>query len=255
MCGRWLLWGGLAFGLVSVFAGWGAWALPVVESVRGYAAYLLGKAQGGFTIEDRLAQYGPSVAQRVRGRFEQAGLPYPPAELAYLAFKDSRVLEVYGRLSANAPWRFVMRYPVRAASGTAGPKLAEGDEQVPEGIYRPAYLNPNSRFHLSIGLDYPNAFDQMMAQADGRTRLGNAIMIHGGAVSVGCLAMGDDAAEDLFVLAALLPATRLQVLIAPTDWRKHPAAAVHASNPLEQPAWVPRLYRSLQDALGHFPLP
>lgn len=197
MRGRWLLCGSLGFGLVGVLAVWGAWTLPVVASVRSYAGYLLDKVQGGYTVEDRLAQFGPPVARRVRGRFEQAGLLYPPAELAYLAFKDSRVLEVYGRLSANAPWRFVMRYPVRAASGSAGPKLAEGDEQVPEGIYRPAYLNPNSRFHLSIGLDYPNAFDQAMAQADGRTRLGNAIMINGGAVSVGCLAMGDDAAEDL----------------------------------------------------------
>jgi hypothetical protein len=37
---------------------------------------------------------------------------------------------------------------------------------------------------------------------DGRKNLGSNIMIHGKNCSVGCLAMGDEAAEELFVLAA-----------------------------------------------------
>ena len=71
-----------------------------------------------------------------------------------------------------------MEYPILAASGVLGPKLREGDKQVPEGIYGAEALNPNSKFHLSIRLNYPNTFDRRMAQSDGRTQLGGDIMIH-----------------------------------------------------------------------------
>ena len=38
-------------------------------------------------------------------------------------------------------------------------------------------------------------------------------MIHGNAVSIGCLAMGDSAAEDLFVLAALTGIKNIDVIL------------------------------------------
>jgi murein L,D-transpeptidase YafK len=47
----------------------------------------------------------------------------------------------------------VRAYPIQAASGVPGPKLKEGDRQVPEGIYRLVLLNPNSRYHVSLRLD------------------------------------------------------------------------------------------------------
>jgi len=71
----------------------------------------------------------------------------------------------------------VADYRITAASGTAGPKLREGDRQVPEGIYRIVGLNPNSRYHLSMKLDYPNAFDRHQAARDGRARPGSDIFI------------------------------------------------------------------------------
>src|SRR5436190_607476 len=80
-------------------------------------------------------------------------------------------------------WRFVREYPVMAASGGRGPKLREGDGQVPEGMYTIDWLNPNSSYHLSMHVDYPNAFDRAHAADDGRTALGGAIMIHGRDVS------------------------------------------------------------------------
>ncbi|NJN46820.1 MAG: L,D-transpeptidase family protein [Candidatus Competibacteraceae bacterium] len=95
-------------------------------------------------------------------------------------------------------WQPIKHYPVLAASGTLGPKLCEGDRQVPEGIYRIKSLNPNSAYHLSLELDYPNAFDLRQAERDGRNNPGSAICIHGKAVSVGCLAMGDTAIEELY---------------------------------------------------------
>jgi hypothetical protein len=233
--------------LLAAGAGTGAATMP--EDLHNVAAFTWTRVRGSYTTEERLRQYGPAVEARLRGTFAAAGLPYPPPELAYVAFKDTRRLEVYGRASPEGPWRFVKAYPVLGASGGLGPKLAEGDEQVPEGLYRAEFLNPNSRFHLSIRLDYPNAFDRRMAQADGRRRLGGDIMIHGGSASIGCLAMGNPAAEDLFVLAALARRKRLTVLISPTDFRIEPAPARMAA---AQPAWVRTLYASLRVELQQF---
>lgn len=203
-------------------------------------------ARGPFTVEQRVDQFAPAVATRLRPAFAAAGLAYPPRELAYLAFKDIDMLEVYGRDAASKPWRFVKRYAVLAASGVPGPKLREGDEQVPEGIYVGSYLNPNSRFHLSIRLNYPNEFDRAMARQEGRTQLGGDIMIHGNAVSIGCLAMGDTAAEDLFILSALAP-VKTRIVVSPVDFRHREAGGTH-SRP-----WVGQLYANLRAELRQFP--
>ena len=71
---------------------------------------------------------------------------------------------------------------------------------MPEGVYRIVALNPNSSYHLSMKLDYPTEFDLSKARAEGRTRPGSDIFIHGKAVSIGCVAVGDDAIEEIFVL-------------------------------------------------------
>ena len=203
--------------------------------------------RGPFTVEQRLAQLTPAVTLRAQPAFAAAGLAWPPRELAYLAFKDADTLEVHGHDGAGKPWRFVKRYPVLAASGRPGPKLAEGDGQVPEGIYQAQFLNANSRFHLSIRLNYPNDFDRRMAQRDGRTRLGGDIMIHGNMVSIGCLAMGDEAAEDLFILSALARGERTRIVVSPTDFRRGQVAATAGHAP-----WVKDLYASLRDELKQY---
>lgn len=199
------------------------------------------------SVEDRLAQYGARADARLRPVFHAAALPYPPAEVALLAFKDTRVVELYARTSPEWLWKHVRNYPVLGASGKAGPKLMEGDRQVPEGLYLVELLNPNSRFHLSLRLNYPNDFDRRMGAADGRANLGTDIMIHGGSSSIGCLAMGDEAAEDLFVLAARVIRERVRVLIAPTDFRLEPPRRV-----MIEPRWVATLYASLGEELKQF---
>ena len=78
-------------------------------------------------------------------------------------------------------------------SGALGPKLKEGDGQSPEGFYfvRPGAMNPNSSYHLSFNLGFPNAFDR----AHGRT--GSYLMVHGECVSIGCYAMTNDGIDDI----------------------------------------------------------
>lgn len=199
--------------------------------------YVLTKVRGGYTLEERVAEFSPKVDARLHPMFTAAGLPYPPGEVAYVAIKDAKRLEVYARMNSATPWVHIRDYPILGLSGRIGPKLTEGDNQVPEGVYRAEFLNPNSRFHLSIRLNFPNAFDQRKAQADGRSKLGGDIMIHGTSSSVGCLAVGNQASEDLFVLAALVSKERVRIVVSPTDFRIQ-AAVSNAG----QPPWINELY-------------
>jgi hypothetical protein len=203
---------------------------------------------GKRTTGDRVAEFGEAVAVRLRPAFARAGLAYPPARVALVAFKDTRALGLYAAATEGAPWRWIADYPIVAASGIAGPKLREGDGQVPEGVYSIESLNPNSRYHLALRIGYPNDDDRARARADGRDRLGGDIMIHGSNASVGCLAMGDQAAEDLFVLAALVGVERVRAVIAPTDLRLQPAPAVK-----DAPAWLGERYAELAKALAELP--
>ncbi|MGC4406596.1 L,D-transpeptidase family protein [Methyloversatilis sp. MC4-4] len=225
-------------------------AALLLRTEQGYAAasYAWLKLRGGYTVEERVRMHAGAVESRLRAKFEAVAVPYPPAHLAYVAFKDSAQLEVYARAHPSAEWRRVHTYPILGMSGDLGPKLRQGDMQVPEGIYRAEYLNANSRFHLSIRLNYPNEFDLAQARADGRTQPGSDIMIHGTAASIGCLAMGNQAAEDLFILAALTGKERVEIVVAPTDFRRQPVRAPEGS-----PAWLPVLYREIKAALNRFP--
>jgi hypothetical protein len=204
------------------------------------------------TIGDRVAQYGPPARARLRPFFAAAGVAYPPARFLLLGLKQERELQLY----AAGPYqhlRFVRSFAVLAASGELGPKLREGDRQVPEGVYAITYLNPNSIAHLSLALAYPNEFDRIQAEDDGRESaiLGGDIMIHGGSGSIGCLAMGDQAAEDLFVLAADADWQQAVVVISPVDFRR--GAVPAESHP--EIGWLDRLYAWLRTELDALPPP
>lgn len=112
------------------------------------------------------------------------------------AFKEEEELELW--VQQGGTWHLHHTYPILGQSGTLGPKTAEGDEQVPEGFYAviPRSMNPCSSYHLSFNIGYPNAYDTAL----GRT--GSLIMIHGKACSIGCLAMGDPAIEEIYTLVA-----------------------------------------------------
>jgi murein L,D-transpeptidase YafK len=202
------------------------------------------------TIEDRLKEYGETVQQRLAPKFAAAGVSYPPNRLAFIGIKKDRVLQVYAP-NTEGEFRFVCAYPILAASGRLGPKLREGDEQVPEGIYRVRELNPNSLFHLSIWIDYPNEFDLARAAEESRTEPGSEIMIHGDQVSKGCLAMGDPASEDLFVLTALTGVENVTVVLTPIDFRKDSLGEL----PSGAPTWSREIYEKIKAELARFPCP
>lgn len=202
---------------------------------------------GGRSVADVVAKYGPAARARLQPHFQRAGVAYPPKRLALLVFKKENRLVLWA--DDGRSWRYIRSYPVLAASGNPGPKLREGDYQVPEGVYRIAHLNPNSSYHLSMKVDYPNAFDRQMAARDKRTRLGGDIFIHGKALSIGCVAVGDRAIEELFTLVAQTGYQRVKVIIAPNDLRTG-GPLLHERAPL----WVATLYRTVAAALAEFPV-
>jgi len=199
------------------------------------------------TVADVVARYGPAARARLAPHFTRAGVAWPPKEIAILVLKRERRVAVWVR--GPERWRFLRNYPILAASGHAGPKLREGDHQVPEGVYRIAHLNPNSSYHLSMKVDYPNAYDRRMARRDGRTRLGGDIFIHGKAVSIGCVALGDPAIEELFTMVAETGHGNVRVIIAPNDLRVA-GPVLHE----EAPPWARELYRTVAAALAAFPV-
>ncbi|GAB6262984.1 hypothetical protein PSSHI_32280 [Photobacterium sp. R1] len=191
--------------------------------------------------------YGHLSEQRLKYRFKKANVAYPPEKIALLGLKEEKKLELWA-IDKQGNHHFVYSYPVTAASGKAGPKLKEGDRQVPEGIYKIIGLNPNSRFHLSMKLNYPNDFDRKYADLEGRTRPGNNIFIHGKAASIGCLAIGDSAIEELFTLVGKIGHQNAEVVIAPHDPRKAPIRPV--SN--HSPVWISELYASIESEFSRF---
>ena len=132
-------------------------------------------ALGAKTVQDRVHEYGEITEQRWAPYFQRADVPYPPRSVTLIGMKQERRLEVYAA-GTNADFRFIRSYPVLAASGKPGPKLREGDLQVPEGLYRVEALNPNSAFHLSLRLNYPNEDDRARAKVEKYAATGGAFV-------------------------------------------------------------------------------
>lgn len=114
-------------------------------------------------------------------------------------FKREFELELW--LKRGDRFRLFATYPVCRWSGSLGPKLREGDHQAPEGFYTvdAGALNPQSRWHRSFNLGFPNLFDRA------HNRTGSFVMVHGGCASVGCFAMTDPVVDEIWrlVTAAL----------------------------------------------------
>lgn len=120
---------------------------------------------------------------------------FTPGSHVYLrVFKEEEILECW--MKKGARYELFKAWPICRYSGNIGPKLKEGDGQAPEGCYEvgPAAMNPESRYHLSFNLGFPNAYDQAL----GRT--GSFLMVHGDCVSIGCYAMTDPVIEEIYLL-------------------------------------------------------
>jgi len=122
-----------------------------------------------------------------------------------LVDKSDRTLTVY--LAGTV----IARYDgLRFGDQPEGHKRFEGDERTPEGDYIIDTRNPNSSYHLSLRISYPNAQDRAYAEARGRSP-GGDIFIHGQLNGYagpalptdwtdGCIALSNDEIEQLWQL-------------------------------------------------------
>lgn len=100
------------------------------------------------------------------------------------------------------------KYDFDLGFAPAGPKQIEGDGKTPEGTYLIDRVNPNSAFHLSLGISYPNAADVAHAKAMGE-KPGGAIFIHGEPNlfkakgedwTAGCIAVKNKEIEEIYAM-------------------------------------------------------
>jgi murein L,D-transpeptidase YafK len=192
------------------------------------------------SIQNALKDKYEPVYQNYLNHFKKMGLNELPDQFTFIALKAERQLELWFEKGDKV--YFVKSYPILAASGVAGPKLKEGDKQVPEGFYKIIGLNANSDYHLSLKVDYPNDFDKKIAQQEGRTQLGGEIFLHGKAVSIGCVAIGDEAIEEVFYMCSKIGIQNSAFLSMPYDFRKKAPI-------LQDKIWVNELYQQLSDTI------
>ncbi len=202
-----------------------------------------GRTTGPLPESQRSREAIARVRPGLEADLSEHGLPWG-APVYIQIFKTEKLLRMHlfdATKGYFVPWR---QYTVVNVSGLLGPKLAEGDKQGPEGFYyiKADRLNPNSMYHLAVNIGYPNAYDAL------HNRTGDSIMIHGSNGSIGCFAMGDEAAEEIYAMAdaALRTSQRiLRVHIFPFEMTDKNFTA-HADS-----RWEP-FWRNLQEGYNFF---
>ncbi|MEM1008496.1 MAG: L,D-transpeptidase family protein [Myxococcota bacterium] len=229
------------------------------KNIRALMLAFLGLSGGGIIFWGGIQWYRSELWQckvdsiisrltpHLKKQFSNVKMLVDHRPIALVAFKQERRLELWKWHRGR--YRWIKNYRFTVYSGHLGPKLRFGDRQIPEGMYRITNLNPYSSYHLSMKLNYPNAFDRVMARKDHRTNLGGDIYIHGRDVTIGCIPVGDRAIEELFTLLAKNGYWRTRVLIAPYDMRDQ---AKQHRIPSSAPKWTPALYKKLRERLRMF---
>lgn len=123
-----------------------------------------------------------------------------PEVTRVLIYKESRTMYLMHHEEV------LKTYNVGLGFEPLGHKEIKGDGKTPEGDYRVDRRNPNSEFHLSIGINYPNAEDRAYAKSIGKEP-GGDIFIHGrpwkyrsgGADwTAGCVAVTNNEMEEVY---------------------------------------------------------
>lgn len=169
--------------------------------------------------------------------------------MTWVCLKQEKVLLLFAK-DDRGKQQQMFCYPIIGSSGGAGPKLKEGDMQVPEGFYSITSFHPNVIAHMALDVNYPNEEDRAHAIAERRKKLGCDILIHGSRWSSGCLAMGNQPIEEMFVLAYDCGLKNIRLIFAPCNLTMQKPNVDFK----KQPAWLPPLYKRISVALQEFPI-
>jgi len=134
----------------------------------------------------------------LKEELKEKGYDLTNINILIFATKQEREFNVYIKKKADKKYELFKTYDFCYLSGILGPKRKEGDLQVPEGLYYVNWFNPNSQYHLSLKINYPNASDKILS--DKKTP-GGEIFIHGKCVSIGCIPLTDEKVNELYILA------------------------------------------------------
>jgi murein L,D-transpeptidase YafK len=111
-------------------------------------------------------------------------------------YKKEAEFEIW-KMKPDGRYALLKTFPMCRWSGQLGPKVREGDRQVPEGFYKitPGQMNPTSQYYLSFNVGYPNAYDRAWNHA------GGSIFVHGACSSAGCFSMTDGQIDQIYAVA------------------------------------------------------
>src|ERR1700723_1572167 len=135
------------------------------------------------------------MSQKTLAQMDAVGTP-PSSPTLIRTYKKEAEFEIW-KMKADGQYALLKTFPMCRWSGQLGPKLREGDRQVPEGFYTitPGQMNPNSAYYLSFNVGYPNAFDRAW------DRTGGTIMVHGICSSAGCYSMTEAQIAEIYAIA------------------------------------------------------
>ncbi len=154
--------------------------------------FLAGCADSSLSPPDRAIA---PIPEKTVAAMEEMGSS-KSAPILIRTYKKEAEFEIW-KMKADGHYAYLKTFPLCRWSGQLGPKVREGDRQVPEGFYSitPARMNPKSAYYLSFDVGYPNAYDR----AHGGT--GGSIMVHGACSSAGCFSMTDAQIAEIYAIA------------------------------------------------------
>ena len=199
----------------------------------------------------RLANALNNKEDTLQNEFKAKGLKWPAKYVFIRSFKYDSQLEVWVKNTLKEKYKLFKTYRVCMQSGAMGPKRLQGDYQVPEGFYYINEFNPNSNYHLSLGLNYPNASDRILSDS---LRPGNGIYIHGSCVSVGCIPVTDDDIEEIYIVASYAKAAGqdfIPVHVFPYRYNRQKSSEYFANYTKNNPA-LKKFALELKDAYDKF---
>ena len=157
--------------------------------LNGIAAMMLALALGGCgnSNSDKMVDFSTKENRKVT---------------RIAVYKEERKMYLLNRREVLA------QYDIDLGFAPAGTKRFAGDGKTPEGRYFIDRRNPNSDFHLSLGISYPNGWDINNARTLGRDP-GSDIFIHGkdnqnpsigDDWTLGCIAVSNQDMEEIYAV-------------------------------------------------------
>lgn len=172
--------------------------LPIVLIlVTGLLSFTISKGflinQKGFSrVRDAITEKESLVIKNLSNH----GIKPEESNILFTVFKEENEFNIYAKKKSDESYKKIATYEICESSGELGPKRKQGDLQVPEGFYHINRFNPMSSFHLSLGLNYPNASDRIKSKY---SNLGGDIFIHGDCVTIGCMPMTNDKIKEIYL--------------------------------------------------------